>query len=79
VEVDKLRDSRDPEVQKFLGVADHADPIQAVARLVRSGQVPHLRLGRKVRFSLPALKQWAAERIASSVTASAEAQKYGGD
>lgn len=75
MDIDRLRDSRDPEVQQFLGVAGYADPIQAVKRLARSGQVPHLKIKRKILFSLPALKQWAAERIASSVMASAEAQK----
>jgi hypothetical protein len=37
--------------------------------MVRQG-VPHLRIGRRIRFSIPALQAWAAARIADSSTLS---------
>lgn len=62
-----------PEAQRILGIADHDDPDQAARRMVRQG-VPHLRIGRRIRFSIPALKAWAAERINNSVAAGVETQ-----
>ncbi|MCI0389109.1 MAG: helix-turn-helix domain-containing protein [Acidobacteria bacterium] len=70
-EIDELLPTSDPAVRKLLGVESCVDPDQATLRMVRAGQVPHLRIGRRVRFSLPALKKWAAEKIANSVAASA--------
>jgi hypothetical protein len=60
-----------PDARRLLGIAHCSDPDQLARRMVRQG-VPHLRIGRRIRFSIPALKAWAAERINNSVTASAE-------
>lgn len=62
------------EVQRILGIEHYDDPDQAVRRMVRQG-VPHLRIGRRIRFSIPALNAWAAEKINNSVVASASAQE----
>lgn len=59
----------DPEARKILGIDHHDDPDQSARRMVRQG-VPHLRIGRRIRFSIPALKAWAAEKINNSVAAS---------
>lgn len=59
-----------PEARKILGIDHCGDPDQAARRMIRQG-VPHLRIGRRIRFSIPALKAWAAEKINNSITASA--------
>ena len=52
----------DPEARQILGIEHYDDPDQAARRMVRQG-VPHLRIGRRIRFSIPALKIWAAEQL----------------
>jgi len=58
----------DPEVRQLLGIAQLDDPDQAARRMVRAG-VPHIRIGRRIRFSVPALKAWILEQVNNSVTA----------
>jgi hypothetical protein len=58
------------EARQILGIDHLGDPDQAARRMVRQG-VPHLRIGRRIRFSIPALKRWAAEKINNSVVADA--------
>ena len=62
----------DPEVRQLLEIADHDDPDQAARRMVRQG-VPHIRIGRRIRFSVPALKAWILEQVNNSVGASTTA------
>lgn len=69
--IDELLRTSDPAVHRILGVEHCSDPDQATLRMVRAGQVPHMRIGRRIRFSLPALQRWAAEQIANSCAASA--------
>jgi len=68
-EIDRTVPASNPEVHRLLGIDGVDDPDQAVRRMIRQG-VPHLRIGRRIRFSLPALKKWAADKINSSVAAS---------
>jgi hypothetical protein len=56
------------EVRQILGIAHHGDPDQVARRMVRQG-VPHLRIGGRIRFSIPALKAWVAEKINNSASA----------
>jgi len=60
----------DPEVRQLLGITEKVDPDQAARRMVRAG-VPHIRIGRRIRFNVPALKAWILEQVNNSVTASA--------
>ncbi|HKA21752.1 MAG TPA: hypothetical protein VKN18_25970 [Blastocatellia bacterium] len=73
-QLEELLPLSDPAVQRLLGVDRCVDPYQAAGRIIRSRQVPHLRIGRRIRVSLPALRAWAAEQIAQSVPARADAQ-----
>jgi len=59
----------DPEVRQLLGITDNGDPDQAARRMVRAG-VPHIRIGRRIRFSVPALKAWILDQVNNSVAAS---------
>jgi hypothetical protein len=70
VEIDQTVPVSNPEARRILGIEHCGDPDQAARRMIRQG-VPHLRIGRRIRFSLPALKKWAAERINNSIAASA--------
>ncbi|MGH9754510.1 MAG: helix-turn-helix domain-containing protein [Blastocatellia bacterium] len=63
----------DPEVRQLLGIFDLEDPDQAARRMVRQG-IPHVRIGRRIRFSVPALRLWIANQINDSVAARAEAK-----
>jgi hypothetical protein len=63
----------DPEARRILGIEHYDDPDQAARRMVRQG-VPHLRIGRRIRFSIPALKNWAAEQLNNAASARAGAQ-----
>lgn len=69
-QIEKTVPASDPEVWRLLGIEDTGDPVQTAQRMVRGNQVPHLRIGRRIRFSLPALKKWAAEKLNNSVAAS---------
>jgi hypothetical protein len=73
-EIDELLPLTDPAVHRLLGVAGYTDPYQAAGRIIRARQAPHLKIGRRIRVSLPALRQWAAEQIAQSVPARDDAQ-----
>lgn len=72
-QIEQLVPVSHPDVRRLLGIEHCADPDQAARRMVRCG-VPHLRIGRRIRFSLPALQKWAAEQIAQSVPERAEAE-----
>jgi hypothetical protein len=61
IEVNELVEATNPEVHQILGIAHYDDPAQAARRMV--SHVPHLRIGRRIRFSIPALKAWAAARL----------------
>jgi hypothetical protein len=69
-QIDKTVPVSDPEVRQLLGIFDLDDPDQAARRMVRAG-VPHMRIGRRIRFSVPALKAWILEQVNNSVAASA--------
>jgi hypothetical protein len=69
-QIDKTVPVSDPEVRQLLGIFDLDDPDQAARRMVRAG-VPHIRIGRRIRFSVPALKAWILEQVNNSVAASA--------
>ena len=58
-----------PSVRVLLGTANDADPDQTARRMVRGNQIPHVRIGKRIRVSLPALRKWAAEKMAASVAA----------
>lgn len=73
-EIDETVPVSNPEAHRILGIEHYEDPDQAARRMVRDRAVPHLRIGRRIRFSIPALKAWAADRINNSVAACAEAQ-----
>jgi hypothetical protein len=74
-EIEETVPASDPRLHQILGIADFDDPSQAVRRMVRDAGLPHVRFSsRRIRFSLPALRRWAAERIADSVK-NEEAQK----
>ena len=70
-EIDELLPLSDPAVHRVLGVAHCTDPGQAAGRIIRNDGAPHLKIGKRIRVSLPALKRWVAEKIANSVAASA--------
>ena len=74
VDVDETVGVSHPEVRRILGIGKHRDPDQVGRRMIKQG-VPHLRIGRRIRFSIPALKQWAAERIAQSIEQKGETQE----
>lgn len=61
-----------PEVFRALGVESFDDPAQAVRRMVRENGLPHVRIGRRIRLSLPVIKQWVAEKMENSVATRAE-------
>lgn len=42
------------EAATFLGL----NP-QSVYKLIRSGGIPHMRVGRRIRFNIEELKRWA--------------------
>jgi hypothetical protein len=69
-QIERIVPVSDPEVRRILGIENHGDPDQVARRMVRQG-LPHMRIGRRIRLSIPALKKWAAEKINSSVTACA--------
>ena len=76
IEPEKIEDSvpaTNHEVHRILGITHYDDPAQAARRMATAGQVPHLRVGRRIRFNLPALKDWAAQKLTKSVAASAGA------
>ena len=70
--IDELVPVSHPDVRRLLGIAHCADPDQAGRRKVRCG-VPHLRIGGRILFSLPALQRWAADQLANSVADQQEA------
>ncbi|MCI0338904.1 MAG: hypothetical protein L0226_15125 [Acidobacteria bacterium] len=72
-QIDQLLPVSHPDVRRLLGIEHCADPDQIARRMVRCG-VPHLRIGRRIRFSLPALKKWAAEKLQNSVAAHERAE-----
>jgi hypothetical protein len=72
-EVDETVPASHPEIRRVLGIGQCKDPDQAARRMVRCG-VPHLRIGCRIRFSIPALRRWAAAKINGSVAASAVTQ-----
>ncbi|MCI0665838.1 MAG: hypothetical protein L0220_32675 [Acidobacteria bacterium] len=72
-QIEELLPISNPEVQRLLGIDHHGNPDQAARRMVRCG-VPHVRIGRRIRFSLPAQRKWVAEQIAQSGSAGAEAE-----
>jgi len=69
-QIDRIVPVSDPEVRQLLGITENGDPDQAVRRMVRAG-IPHIRIGRRIRFNVPALKAWLLEQVNNSVTASA--------
>jgi hypothetical protein len=72
-EIEEIVPVSHPEARRLLGIAHCGDPDQVARRMIRDSGVPHLRIGRRIRLSLPALQRWAAQRIADSVK-SEEAQ-----
>jgi hypothetical protein len=70
-QIEELRPSSDPEVWKFLGIEDRADPTQIAQRWAREKKVPHLKVGGRFKFSLPTLKAWAAAQLSDSCAVSA--------
>jgi hypothetical protein len=66
---DELADASDPRVWALLGIKANRHPRQAAYRLARERRVPHVQLGRSIRFSLRALREWAQERARESVAA----------
>ena len=68
-EIEELLPLSDPAVHRVLGVAHCADPGQAAGRIIRNDGAPHLRIGKRIRVSLPALKKWAADKMANRVAA----------
>jgi len=66
-QIDQTVPATDPEVHRILGVDHYDDPAQSARRMALHGQVPHIRNGRRVRFSIPALQQWQAQKLAQSV------------
>ena len=54
-----------PPPRLLLDRAEAAEALHVCPRtlwtLTRDGQIPHLRLGRQVRYSLRALEQWVSE------------------
>lgn len=68
-QIEELLPLSDPAVHRVLGVAHCEDPYQAAGRIIRNGGAPHARIGKRIRVSLPALKKWAADKIANSVAA----------
>lgn len=78
-QINELRPAADLGVQRLLGIDHHKDPGQSAARMVRAGQVPHVRIGRRIRFSIPALQRWAADRLAASGDGQQKAQGQTGD
>lgn len=69
-EIERTVPVSDPEVRQLLGIFDLDDPDQAARRMVRQG-VPHVRIGRRIRFNVPALKAWILDQVNNSVAASA--------
>jgi hypothetical protein len=54
-QIERIVSVSDPEVRRILGIENHGDPDQVARRMVRQG-VPHLRIGRRIRFSIPVSK-----------------------
>ena len=57
---------------KHLTAADLAQrlgvPTWSVYQLAKEGQLPHIRIGRRVRFRLADIERWEAERVEGGST-----------
>ena len=66
-----------PPPRLLLDRAEAAEALHICPRtlwtLTRDGQIPHLRLGRQIRYSVAALQQWIAERSTATPAPPAEA------
>lgn len=68
-EIDELVTATNSDLHRMLGVVHHDDPAQSARRMARDGGVPHIRIGKRFRFSLRAIKQWVAEKLENSAAA----------
>ena len=68
-EIDELVPVDHPMVIRILGTEKHVDPSQTVRRMIRAGEIPHVRIGTRMRVSIPVLRKWATEQIAKSMAA----------
>jgi excisionase family DNA binding protein len=57
----------DPEVQRLLGASRWV-----IYRMARERLIPHVRINKQVRFSIPTLRAWIEEGSRANSTASAE-------